>query len=212
MESPSMASKTASSRQGFLKIPLQSVPEGKEHNPALASLPPGKFIPYPARLAVVRGNQGDEILIADNLSDNALLIEAAAGRILHVFDLTTSDHIPASYPYAVVVTRDGFHAYCSLWNASAVVELDLRTGQVVRSIPLLASSSPIAAGSHPTALLLSNDEKRLYVALAGADAVAVIGSVGGRLIGLLSTLLPGQDYGGSCPSALAEAANGKRLR
>jgi hypothetical protein len=104
------------------------------------------------------------------------------------------------------------HAYCSLWNASAVVELDLRTGQVVRSIPLLALSSPIAAGSHPTALLLSNDEKRLYVALAGADAVAVIGSVGGRLIGLLSTLLPGQDYGGSCPSALAKAANGKRLR
>ncbi|MGO8786298.1 MAG: bifunctional YncE family protein/alkaline phosphatase family protein [Terriglobia bacterium] len=197
--------------QGFLKIPLQSVPQGKEQNPALPSLPPGKCIPYPAGLAVVRGDQDDEILVADNLSDNALLMDAASGRILHEFDLTTSDHIPASYPYAIVATRDGVHAYCSLWNASEVVELDLRTGQGVRRIPLLAPNSPLAAGSHPTALLLSKDEKQLYVALANADAVAVIDPARGQLIGLLSTLLPGQDYGGSYPSALAEAADGKRL-
>jgi len=196
---------------GFFKIPLQSVPEGKEQNPALVSLPPGKCIPYPAGLAVVREKHGDEIVIAGNLSDNALLMDAASGQILHVFDLTTSGHIPASYPYAVVATRDGIHAYCSLWNASEVVELDLRSGQVLRRIPLCASNSPIAAGSHPTALLLSHDEKRLYVALANTDAVAVIDRARGQLIGLLSTLLPGEEYGGAYPSGLAESADGKRL-
>jgi DNA-binding beta-propeller fold protein YncE len=178
------------SPQGFLKIPLQPVPEGKQRNPALPSLPPAKSIPYPAGLAVVRGGQGDEILIANNLSDNALLIDATSGRVLHSFDLAASDHIPTSYPYAVIAARDGVHAYCSLWNASAVAELDLKTGQVLRRIPLLAPSSPIAAGSHPTALLLSSDEKRLYVALANRDAVAVIDPVRGQLVGLLSTLLP----------------------
>jgi hypothetical protein len=137
--------------QGFLKIPLQSAPAGKEQNPALASLPQGKCIPYPAGLAVVRGVHGDEIVVADNLSDNALLMDPASGQILHVFDLTTSNHIPASYPYAVVATRDGARAYCSLWNASDVAELDLRSGQVLRRIPLFKSSSPIGAGSHPTA-------------------------------------------------------------
>ena len=197
--------------QGFLKIPLQSVPEGKQQNAALASLPPGKSIPYPQGLAVVRGALGDELLIADDLSDNALLMDAASGRILHVFDLTTSGHIPSSYPYAVVATRDGVHAFCSLWNASSVAELNVRTGLVVQRIPLLPPSSPMAAGSHPTALLLSPDEKRLYVALANADAIAVVDSGTGRLDGLLSTLLPGQKHGGTYPSALAETEDGRRL-
>jgi hypothetical protein len=199
------------SPQGFLKIPLQVVPEGKQQNPALASLPAGKSIPYPAGLSVVETKEGEQILVADDLSDNALLMDAGSGRILHVFDLTSSGHIPSSYPYAVVAMRDGVHAFCSLWNASSVAELNLESGQVVRRIPLLLPSSPIAAGSHPTALLLSQDEKRLYVALANADAIAVIDPGTGMLAGLLSTLLPGQEYGGSYPTALAESPDGQRL-
>lgn len=199
------------SPQGFLRIPLQPVPEGKQRNPALPSLPAGKAISYPAGLAVIKSGQGEEILVADDLSDNALLLDAASGRILHTFDLTTGDHIPASYPYAVVATRDGTRAFCSLWNASAVVELSLQSGQVVRRIPLLLPESPTAAGSHPTAILLSLDEKWLFVALANADAVAVVNTATGQLAGLLSTLLPGQEYGGSYPSALAESSDGKLL-
>src|SRR5215469_759728 len=154
---------------GFITIGLQSVPEGKQYNPALPTLPNGKAIPYPAGLTVVRGSSGDEILVADNLSDNALLIDARAGTVLRRFDLTAGKHIPAAYPYAVIATRDGVRAYCSLWNDSSVAELNLPTGKVVRRIALLRPPSATAAGSHPTAMLLSKDERKLYVVLANAD-------------------------------------------
>src|SRR5271157_209209 len=196
----------------FLSIPLQDVAPGKIRNVALPVLPPGKLIPYPAGLAVARGAAGsDQLLVADNLSDNALLLDPATGRVLKTFDLSTGEHIPATYPYAVIAARDGSRAYCSLWNASEVAELDFSKGVVTRLIRLLAPSSATAAGSHPTALLLSPDEKLLYVALSNADAVAVVDTATGSVVAMLSTLLPDQKFGGSFPSALAQSGDGKTL-
>ena len=195
----------------FLKIPLQPVLSGFERNPALPNLPPDTMIPYPAGLTVISSATGDKILVADNLSDNALLLDAADGRVLRTFDLSYGKHIPASYPYTVVATRDGARAYCSLWNASAIAELDLQNGKVLRRIPLLLPASRTAAGSHPTAMMLSPDEKRLYVTLSNADAVAAVDTASGNLLGLISTVLPGQAYGGSYPSALAQTEDGKQL-
>ena len=97
----------------------------------------------------------DQLLVANNLSDNAILLDSASGTALKTFDFSSGEHIPASYPYAVVATRDGSRGYCSLWNASEVAELDLSKGAVTRRIKLLAPSQVMAAGSHPTALLLS---------------------------------------------------------
>jgi DNA-binding beta-propeller fold protein YncE len=196
---------------GFIKIPLQPIPHGKQYNPALPILPQGKAIPYPAGLTIIQTQKGDEILVADNLSDNALLLDGTKGTVLRAFDLTAGKHIPTTYPYTVVATRDGDRAYCSLWNDSSIAVLNLKTGKVVRRIPLLRPSSAIAPGSHPTAMLLSRDEKRLYVTLSNADKVAIIDTTKGRLSGLLSTLLPGQEYGGSYPTALAESPDGKQL-
>ncbi len=71
-------------------------------------------------------------------------------------------------------------AWCSLWNASRIAELDLTSGKVVRWIKLQEPDDPIAPGSHPTAMLLSPDEKLLYVALSNADTVAVILNRNGR--------------------------------
>ncbi len=199
------------SPHSFLKIPLQPVPQGMQNNPGLSTLPLGKAIPYPAGLAVIRSSKGDNILVADDLSDNALLLDANNGAVLRTFDLTTGQHIPTSYPYAVVATRDGLRAYCSLWNDSSIAELNLKTGQVVKRIPLLRPASPTASGSHPTALLLSADERRLYVALANADKIALLDTASGSLNGMLSTLLPGQEYSGSYPTALVESSDGKKL-
>jgi len=199
------------SPQGFIKIPLQSIPKGKQYNPALPILPLGKSIPYPAGLTIVPSSKGDEILVADDLSDNALLLDATNGKVLHEFDLTTSVHIPAAYPYAVVATRDGSRAYCSLWNDSSIAELNLQSGRVVKRIPLLRPDLATAPGSHPTAMLLSRDEKQLYVTLSNADKVAIVDTASGQLSGLLSTLLPGQEYGGTYPTALVESPDGKQL-
>jgi YVTN family beta-propeller protein len=196
----------------FLSIPLQDVAPGKIRNAALPVLPPGKSIPYPAGLAVVHSTGGsDQLLVANNLSDNAVLLDPASGVVVKTFDLSWGARIPASYPYAIVATRDGSRGYCSLWNASEVAELDLPKGEVTRRIKLLPPSQAMAAGSHPTALLLSLDEKRLYVALSNADAVAVLDTATGSVAATLSTLLPDQKFGGSFPTALAQSDDGRTL-
>jgi DNA-binding beta-propeller fold protein YncE len=196
----------------FLKIPLQPIAPGKLQVHDLPGVPSDKAVPYPAGLAVVQQSGQERILVADNLSDDVLLLDASSGEILRRFDLSTHHYVPASYPYAVATTRDGKRAYCSLWNTSQVVELDLEQGGVTRRILLLAPKSSMAAGSHPTALLLSPDEKRLYVALSNADAVAIVDTAAHKNPPIyLSTLLPGQVHGGSYPNALALSAEGKQL-
>ena len=194
----------------FIRIPAQTLALGK-NSTLTGRVPAGKAVPYPAGLVAFRAASGERLLVADNLSDDALLIDAESGQVLSRFDLSTHPDVPASYPYGVAVTRDGRLGYCTLWNASAVAELDLSAGRVVRLIPLLAPLSPTAAGSHPTALVLAPDEKRLYVALANADRVAAIDTATGQVAGMLSTELPGQQYGGSVPNALAVDPAGTRL-
>jgi hypothetical protein len=58
--------------------------------------------------------------VADNLSDDALLIDAESGQILFRFYLSTHQGMPGSYPDGVAAPRDGARGYCTLWNASAV--------------------------------------------------------------------------------------------
>ncbi len=198
------------SPERFISIPLQALAPGK-HTKINELIPKGEAIPYPAGLAVISGPAGKRILVANDLADNALLLDASTGKVLRTFDLSITNDVPASFPYAVVATADGRRAYCSLWNASQVAELDLEEGTILRNIPLRAPASATAAGSHPTAMLLSPDEKQLYVTLANADAVAVIDTASGRLLRTLSTMLPGQKQGGTCPIALAQSADGKRL-
>jgi len=196
--------------QGLMRIPLQTLAPGK--NPTRAGrVPAGKAVPYPAGLVAFRTAHGERVLVADDLSDDALLMDAESGQVLYRFDLSSNQDVPAAYPYGVVVTSDGTRGYCSLWNKSQVAELDLNSGRVVRMIPLLAPTSPTAAGSHPTALLLSPGDERLYVTLANTDRVAVIDTATGQVAGMLSTELPGQRYGGSVPNALAVNAAGTRL-
>jgi DNA-binding beta-propeller fold protein YncE len=197
--------------EGFLKIAPQRIAEGKKVAFGLRKTGAGTAIPYPAGLAVIPGDGGDKVLVANNLSDNVVLLDVASGRVLQSFDLSTHEMIPASFPYTVVATRDGRTAWCSLWNASRVAELDLTAGKVVRWIPLLELKSKILPGSHPTALLLSPDEKLLYVALSNADAVAVIETSTGKALHLTSTKVSGQEFAGTYPSALAQSADGKRL-
>ncbi len=199
------------SSERFIKIPPQKIAPGKKVAFGVRKTASGTAIPYPAGLAVISGQGTDKLLVANNLSDSAVLLDAADGRVLQRFDLSTNQMIPASFPYTVVATRDGRRAWCSLWNASNVAELDLVAGRVTRSISLLQPKSEISPGSHPTALLLSPDEKLFYVALSNADAVATVDTSAGRVIHLSSTNLNRQEHAGTYPSALTQSADGKRL-
>ena len=198
-------------RERLIKIAPQPLASGKWVAHALFKTEKGSAIPYPAGLAIVPGGKSERLLVANNLSDNVILLDIATGDILARFDLSTNNMVPSAYPYTVVVTHDGRRAWCSLWNASKVAELDLNRETVSRWIPLREPESPTAPGSHPTALLLSPDEKLLYVALSNADEVAAISTETGKAVRWFSTELPGQKFGGTAPVALAQSSDGGHL-
>ena len=195
----------------LIKIAPSKLAAGKRVAQGLFTTPEGTAIPYPAGLAVVASDKGERLLVANNYSDTAILIEAGSGQIVQQFDLSTNQMVPSAYPYTVVAARDGRRAWCSLWNASQVAELDLASGEVVRRISLRKPKSDTAPGSHPTALLLSPDEKTLYVTLSNADQVAAISTAEGTPTRWYSTRLHGQAYGGTSPVALALSGDGKQL-
>ena len=194
----------------FLAVGLQPVSRRKHIAHDLSGVPKGEAIPYPAGIAAFSHDGREELLVANNLSDNAVLLDKQ-GKLLHRFDLSTVREMPSAFPYTVVVTHDGKRAFCSLWNASEVAELDLDRGKVVRRIPLQRPQSGAEPGSHPTAMLLSADGQLLFVALSNNDAVAVVDAAKGKLLRLLSTRLPEENFGGTFPNALAESSDGKRL-
>jgi hypothetical protein len=182
------------------------------------TVPPGKLrrdefknVTYPTGLSVGMSGGVERILVACNHSDEAILLNAFDGKVIHRFDLSTFKRIPASLPYSSAMTSDGKRGFVSLWNASSVAELDLLSGRVIRIIPLRKPADPLEGGSHPTALLLSRDNSRLCVALTNRDEIDVLNTATGRLVHALSTKLPGQKYGGSDPESLAVSADEKLL-
>jgi DNA-binding beta-propeller fold protein YncE len=195
----------------LIQIAPQKLAPGKQVSKAIFKTEPGTATPYPAGLAVVTALSGDRLLVANNLSDNVLLLDPSGDQVHKSFDLSTNSLVPAAYPYTVVASRDGHRAWCSLWNASSVVELDLNSGAITRTIPLAKPSSPVAPGSHPTAMLLSPDEKTLYVALTNADRVAAVDAAAGQASRWFSTLPASAQYGGSTPLSLALNKDGSRL-
>jgi DNA-binding beta-propeller fold protein YncE len=205
----------------FFAIGLQPLAAGKRQNSmARVHLPDGMANPFPSGLALVRGIDGaDDLLVADNLSDDALLLRASDGAVLHRFDLSDSPTVPAAYPIAATATRDGRTGFIALWNGSGVAELDLRSGRVVAVLPLLPPRTPSDPSSHPAALLLNHKESVLYVALANRDTVAAValhpdassGVPAMHVRGYFDTRLPGQQAFGAVPIALSLSPDGHRL-
>ena len=170
-----------------------------------------KDVTYPAGLSVGQSDGEERLLVASNNSDEAILMRSIDGKIIHRFDLSTMKRIPASLPYTTAMTKDGKRGFVSMWNASSVAELDLVKGRVLRIIALRKPESPLAGGSHPTALLLNRDNSRLYVALTNRDEIAVLDTRAGRALSYFSTKLPGQKYGGSDPEYLTLSPDEKTL-
>ncbi len=196
----------------LIPLPLQQLASGRKTK-LLGGVEGDKGVPFPAAIAVVLQGMAEKLLVADNLSDDVLLLDAASGQIEKRFDLAESDTVPSAYPVALAVTANGARAFVALWNASEIVELNLATGSVGRKLSLLKPSNPIAPGTHPCALEISPDGKILYAALANRDAVAAvnIGANQFSVKGYFDTRLPHQSYFGAEPVALAMNSDGSRL-
>jgi DNA-binding beta-propeller fold protein YncE len=200
--------------EGTIPVPLRELPAGKTQRHGDMKLTEDKAIPAPAGIAVVKGADGAEkLLVADEYSDDVLLLDVASGKVEKRFDFSTEPTIPTTYPIAVIAGRDGRRAWVALWNGSAVAEIDLRSGKVVQQLPLLAPLRPTSPSSHPIAMTLSPDETTLYVALANRDAVAAVHVSGTtmRVAAFYDTRLPGQAFFGSMPDAVAVSDDGETL-
>src|SRR3984885_11860810 len=199
-------------RERMMKIPLQQLAAGRK-TMLIGGKEGDKGMPFPAAIAVLGTAGTEKLLVAGNLSDDVLLMDATTGAIEKRFDLSENDAVPSTYPVALAVSKDGSRAFVALWNASEVVELDLKKGTVGRKLALLKPESAVAPGTHPCALEISGDGKTMYIALANRDAVAAV-NVGGdqfSVKGYFDTRLPQQSYFGAEPEALALSADGSRL-
>jgi len=196
----------------LIPLPIAKLAPGRK-----TRLPDGKDtdqgVPYPAAIAVIGEAGHEKLLVAENLSDDAVLVDAATGAIEKRFDLSESDAVPSTYPIALAATKDGRRAFVALWNASEIVELDLAHGMVGRKLALLKPPSAAAPGTHPCAFAFSPDQSALYVALANRDVVAAVNVAAGQFSvkGYFDTRLPGQSYFGAEPVALAVNADRSRL-
>jgi YVTN family beta-propeller protein len=116
------------------------------------------------------------------------------------------DTVGGAHPGSVVVRRDGRFAYVSLANVDRIATVAL-SGEphVVGGLDIrLFVSAPY--GTQPDAEALDPNGRRLYVALAGLNAVAVIDSTNPaqlHRLGLIPT--------GALPSALAISPDGRYL-
>jgi DNA-binding beta-propeller fold protein YncE len=190
----------------FIKIAPQPIGEGKEVAFGLRKTAPGTALPYPAGLTVLAGKTGDRLLIANNLSDNVVLLDVTSGKIEKAFDLSRSRYVPSAYPYTIIANKAGTRAWVSLWNSSSVAELNLETGSIARWIELGKTTNDKAPSSHPTVMVLSAHESLLYVALSNADTVVAALLDKGTIEHVYDTNMLG-----SVPQAIALSKDGKRL-
>lgn len=198
----------------LIPVPLRELTGSQKQNHGPMDMAEDKAIPAPTGIAVVKGDDGAEkILVADEYSDDVLLLDAETGKLETRFDLSSGPVVPSTYPIAVIASKNGRRAWVSLWNGSAVAELDLKGGKVVERLPLLPPSRDTSPSSHPIAMALSPDEKTLYVALANRDVVAAVRVSGPamRLTTICDTRLPGQSFFGAMPDAVAVSDDGGTL-
>jgi DNA-binding beta-propeller fold protein YncE len=200
----------------FIGIPAQRLAREKTVTYDVGKNPTGTAPPYPAGFAVLSSTRGDRLLIANNLSDNVVLLDVTSGHVLKSFDMSISKYVPTAYPYSVIANKVGTKAWVSLWNDSTVAELDLKKGKVTRRIELWRPTDPVAPGTHPTAMLLSRSEDILYVAMANAalaraDGVAAVDLKTGVPLRCYRTALGKDDAAGAASVAIALSPDEKHL-
>jgi YVTN family beta-propeller protein len=149
---------------------------------------------YAAGIAISR--DGRTLYAAENLADSLAVIDLASRRVVQ--RLATE-----RYPYGVVVGLDGL-VYVSAWGGSTVSAFPAQANG-------LGEGTRIPVARHPSALALSPDGARLYVASGSIDKVNVIATRSLHVVATLNDASPAATGEGSTPNALAVSADGTRL-
>jgi DNA-binding beta-propeller fold protein YncE len=202
--------RTKLTMQHLIALPPRDVPQGKRVLAITKGLAASQQAPFPAGLAVFRRNGAEKLLVAEQLSDTASVVDVATGKLEARIDVGSGDVVPSVYPYAALVNREGTRGYISLWNGSQVVELDLQSNAVTRRFTLSPPEQATGASSHSTAMALSPNGRELYVTLANRDQIAAIDLANGKTQ-FAKTTPPQQKYVGAYPNAVAVSGDGKTV-
>ncbi len=174
----------------------------------------------PAGLAVSR--DGRRLYVALNLSNRLAEIDAANGKVLHLWDVGVA-------PYDVVLTKD--KAYVSNWGGRLPDENSLTgpAGQGTRvrvdpvrhianegSISVIhlsqdISESQIPVGLHSSAMVLSPNGRYVVVANAGSDTLSVIDTRTDTVVETIWVKPSPADLFGASPNALVFNPKGDTL-
>jgi YVTN family beta-propeller protein len=149
---------------------------------------PGGIAPSP---------DGRLLYVAENLADSLAVVDLATAQVVQRLGTER-------WPYGVAVAKSGT-VYASAWGGNTVSVF------APSAQGTLAPVTRIRVGRHPSAVLLSADDSRLFVASASTDRVAVIDTKRRRVLTELFDSPPGGPGEGSTPSALALSSDGTRL-
>jgi YVTN family beta-propeller protein len=149
---------------------------------------------YPAGIGL--SPDGKTLYVAENLDDSLAVVDLATGKVTQRF-------ATERYPYGVVVSPEGT-VFVSAWGGSTVSVFNASNGS-------LKSAGRIPGGRHPSAMLLSHDGSRLFVASGSTDKIAVIDTRQLKIIAELSDAPPAGPSEGSTPNAFALSPDGTRL-
>jgi YVTN family beta-propeller protein len=150
---------------------------------------------YPAGIGVSR--DGTRLYVAENLFDSVAVVDVASKRVVQRF-------ATERYPYGVAVAPDG-RVFVSAWGGNTVAMFRPNADGS------LQSDGQLRVARHPSALALSSDGSRLFVASGSTDRVAVVDTRARRVVAELNDAPPAGPREGSTPNALALDAAGTRL-
>ena len=144
-------------------------------------------VKYPAGLAW--SNDGRYLYVAENLGDSLAVVDVARKQVTQRF-------ATQPYPYGVVVAPDG-SVYVSAWGGNTVSAFASAAGGALRR------RADVPVGRHPSAMTLSANGNRLFVASATMDLVTVVDTKALTVIATLRDAPPAGPGEGSTPNALA---------
>jgi DNA-binding beta-propeller fold protein YncE len=107
-----------------------------------------------------------------------------------------------SYPYYALPEATGKRLYVSLWGKSAIAVVSLATGKIEATWP---------TQSHPTEMVLTRDQKTLFVACANSNNVTVIDTESGKNLETISSALFATASNGSTPSSVSLSSDERVL-
>lgn len=160
----------------------------------------GGRVPSPKDLSAAMGYNPD----ADRVVVDARGV-AASGTVLRIdLDKQAATHAVSvePHPTALVWDEQRDRLYVASNNRDSVAVVDTKNNRLLRNVPIQPFAQKVK-GIAPTALAVSADGARLFVACGGINAVALVETASGVVQGLVPTAW--------YPSSLALSGDGKRL-